>query len=69
MKCSIYVSLIDKKTSGRVFLPHSAAWLSDFEYELFMFPKVQYDDQVDSITQYLNWGQSNIYKKPKITCF
>ncbi|GHM58616.1 MAG: hypothetical protein sL5_03510 [Candidatus Mesenet longicola] len=53
--------------AGRVFLPHRAVWLSDFEYELFMFPKVQYDDQVDSMTQYLNWVYS--YNTPKIVCF
>lgn len=55
--------------AGRVFLPRSAVWLSDFEYELFMFPKARYDDQVDSMTQYLNWVQGNTYDKPRITCF
>ncbi|MFP3036352.1 MAG: hypothetical protein ACEY3A_05255, partial [Wolbachia sp.] len=24
--------------SGKVFLPHQAIWLNDFEYEILMFP-------------------------------
>ena len=46
------VSLIE---SGRIFLPYHAVWLSDFEYEILMFPETRYDDQVDSIVQYLQW--------------
>lgn len=46
------VSLIE---SGRIFLPHHAVWLSDFEYEVLMFPETNYDDQVDSTVQYLQW--------------
>ncbi len=41
--------------SERVFLPHQAVWLSDFEHEILMFPEVRHDDQVDSIVQYLQW--------------
>ncbi|QMV45811.1 phage terminase large subunit [Wolbachia pipientis] len=41
--------------SGKVFLPHQAVWLSDFEYEILMFPEARHDDQVDSTVQYLQW--------------
>ncbi|EAL58591.1 phage uncharacterized protein, partial [Wolbachia endosymbiont of Drosophila ananassae] len=26
--------------SGKVFLPHQAVWLNDFEYEILMFLKL-----------------------------
>ncbi|GFR11665.1 terminase_6C domain-containing protein [Trichonephila clavata] len=41
--------------SGKVFLPHQAVWLNDFEYEILMFPETRHDDQVDSTVQYLQW--------------
>lgn len=39
--------------NGRVFLPKQAAWLADYEAELFSFPGSRYDDQVDSTSQAL----------------
>nr|WP_284706089.1 phage terminase large subunit [Wolbachia pipientis] len=39
--------------SGKVFLPHQAIWLNDFEYEILMFPEAHHNDQVDSNVQYL----------------
>lgn len=45
--------------SGRVFLPHNAAWLADFEHEIATFPNSTHDDQVDSMSQYLNWARLN----------
>ncbi|MCM1001621.1 MAG: phage terminase large subunit, partial [Wolbachia endosymbiont of Melophagus ovinus] len=41
--------------SGKVFLPHQAVWLNDFEYEILMFPEAHHNDQVDSTVQYLQW--------------
>ncbi|WCR59123.1 MAG: hypothetical protein PG978_000537 [Wolbachia endosymbiont of Ctenocephalides felis wCfeF] len=41
--------------SGKVFLPHQAIWLNDFEYEILMFPEAHHNDQVDSTVQYLQW--------------
>jgi hypothetical protein len=40
---------------GRVYLPHSAAWLEDYVYELCGFPGLKHDDQVDSTSQFLDW--------------
>ena len=39
--------------SGLVFLPKQAPWLGDYEAELFNFPNVHFDDQVDSTSQAL----------------
>ncbi len=43
-----------KFEAGQVFLPGSAAWLSDLEAELFAFPGIRHDDQCDSISQALH---------------
>ncbi|MFZ4542133.1 MAG: hypothetical protein ACOYNL_10130 [Rickettsiales bacterium] len=42
----------------KVALPFHASWLSALEQELFNFPDVAHDDQVDAVSQYLNWVQS-----------
>lgn len=39
-----------------VHFPYAAPWLADLERELFQFPHGKHDDQVDSISQYLNWS-------------
>ena len=41
--------------AGRVALPKRAPWLMALEQELFSFPETAHDDQVDAISQYLNW--------------
>lgn len=41
--------------AGRVFLPRRAEWLDDFRSELLAFPQSRYDDQVDSLSQFLTW--------------
>ncbi|BGI52071.1 MAG: phage terminase large subunit [Candidatus Hamiltonella defensa (Ceratovacuna japonica)] len=41
--------------AGKVFIPDSAAWLLDFEKELFTFPLAEHDDQIDSTSQFLGW--------------
>ena len=41
--------------AGEVFVPKDAPWLSEFLDELLRFPQSKFDDQVDSVTQYLNW--------------
>ncbi len=40
---------------GRLFLPVQAAWLADFEAEIFHFPAARHDDQADALSQYLDW--------------
>ncbi|HJU09416.1 MAG TPA: phage terminase large subunit, partial [Candidatus Binataceae bacterium] len=41
--------------SGRVFLPKSAPWLTDYIDELLSFPVSGHDDQVDATSQALMW--------------
>lgn len=41
--------------SGRVFLPANAGWLADFVDEATSFPAAPHDDQVDALTQALNY--------------
>lgn len=42
--------------AGRVYLPARADWLDEFRTELLQFPHGRYDDQVDSMSQFLNWA-------------
>lgn len=42
-----------------MLLPEVATWLFDFESEFFGFPLTTYADQVDSVTQYLQWARQH----------
>lgn len=44
--------------AGHVHIPTRAPWLEDFRAELLQFPKGRYDDQVDSLSQFLNWAKT-----------
>jgi predicted phage terminase large subunit-like protein len=44
---------LEKFANRQVFFPEEAAWLIDFENELFAFPNGRYDDQVDALFQAL----------------
>lgn len=39
----------------QVHLPEEAPWLDDFKVEVLAFPHGKYDDQVDSMSQFLKW--------------
>jgi len=41
--------------AGKVFFPETAPWLHDFMDEMASFPSAPHDDQVDSVTQALNY--------------
>lgn len=41
----------------RVWIPESADWLEDFIIEVLAFPNGRFDDQVDSVSQFLNWAR------------
>ncbi|MBT5161266.1 MAG: phage terminase large subunit [Alphaproteobacteria bacterium] len=41
--------------AGYVWVPRQASWLPDLKRELLQFPHSTYDDQMDSISQYLGW--------------
>ncbi len=47
--------------AGNVYLPENAPWVGDFVEECAGFPNVTHDDQVDALTQLINWAR----KKPE----
>lgn len=44
--------------SGKVLVPENAVWIDEFMMEVAGFPLAAHDDQVDSMTQFLNWAKS-----------
>jgi predicted phage terminase large subunit-like protein len=44
-----------KIEAGQVYLPFEASWLPEFETEIMQFPNGKFDDQVDSVSQFLSW--------------
>ena len=44
-----------KIEAGHVFLPRKATWLDEFRSEMLAFPHGNFDDQVDALSQFLNW--------------
>lgn len=52
--------------AGRVALPREASWLAEFEAELVSFPNGAHDDQVDALSQYLNWVRTREAQAMKI---
>jgi hypothetical protein len=53
--------------SGRVLLPKSAPWLTEYLTELAASPGSKHDDQVDSTTQALDYITGTVYE-PSTTC-
>lgn len=49
--------------AGKLVLPEQAGWLAKLEEELWMFPHGPHDDQVDALTQYLEWVRANNWSK------
>jgi predicted phage terminase large subunit-like protein len=47
-----------KFASGQVYFPNQAPWLPDLESEIFAFPIVSHDDQVDCFSQALAHHES-----------
>jgi predicted phage terminase large subunit-like protein len=48
-------SVTAKFEGGFVHVPEQAEWLESYLFELVVFPKGKYDDQVDSTSQALAW--------------
>ena len=43
----------------QVYLPKEAPWLSEFLHEILAFPNSRYDDQIDSVSQFLKRAEAN----------
>lgn len=54
----LYVGM-DRLYSGFAQFPRDAPWLEDLRREMMSFPNAKYDDQVDSVSQFLAWAVSN----------
>lgn len=46
----------DRIEQGHVHIPLEIFWLAPFRSEMLQFPKGKYDDQVDSVSQFLQWA-------------
>lgn len=55
-----------KMESGQVVLPKDAPWLGEFLHEIMAFPNSRFDDQVDSLSQFLAWVGKEIRHRPQI---
>jgi len=51
-----FFTSVERLYSGFAKLPRDAPWLEDLKRELMAFPDGRHDDQVDSISQFLNWA-------------
>ena len=49
---------------GQVYLPARAPWLDAFRRELLSFPQSRHDDQVDALSQLLNWVRERSAQVP-----
>lgn len=65
-KITRFSSVVAMIEAGQLWLPDDAVWLADFESELLTFPKGRHDDQVDALTQYLQWMRQKTYDLMKI---
>ncbi len=65
-KVSRLVSVSPMVEAGRLLLPENASWLAAFEQELLAFPAGSHDDQVDALSQYLNWIREGNLVNPRI---
>jgi len=54
-KAERYSTASEPLYSGRAKLPRDAPWLPDLRKEMMGFPNSLHDDQVDSLSQFLNW--------------
>ena len=52
--------------AGHVILPESAPWLDEFKAEIMAFPNARFDDQVDSLSQFVGWAEHS--KRFRVRC-
>ena len=47
-----------KIEEGSILIPNDAPWLDEFKNELLAFPNGKHDDQVDALSQLINWWRT-----------
>ena len=52
--------------AGQVFIPEEGPWLAEFRAEFAQFPNGRYDDQVDSVSQFLAWISNYLNRQPGV---
>jgi len=52
--------------AGKVVLPEQSGWLAAFESEILCFPSGENDDQVDALTQYLDWLRARVWERLRV---
>ncbi len=57
------MSITPELESGFVYLPERASWVEDFILEITRFPNTKHDDQVDALSQGINWFKEK-YREP-----
>ncbi|MDH3581688.1 MAG: phage terminase large subunit [Hyphomicrobiales bacterium] len=55
--------------AGQVYLLKDAPWLGDFMNEILAFPNSRHDDQIDSVSQFLNWAEGYWSRRPTVSLF
>jgi len=50
--------------AGWVFFPKNAPGIAEFMTEILAFPNGKFDDQVDSMTQFLIWQRDRERRRP-----
>jgi predicted phage terminase large subunit-like protein len=53
----------------QIHLPRDAPWLGEFLHEILGFPHSRHDDQIDSVSQFLNWIESSRSREPTVSLF
>jgi len=54
-KLSRVIGMSGQIAAGQLLLPADAPWLGAFRSELLGFPRMRHDDQVDALSQLMNW--------------
>jgi predicted phage terminase large subunit-like protein len=53
--------------AGQVHLPDEAHWLAAFLHEILAFPNSRHYDQIDSVSQFLNWAETDHMRQPTVS--
>jgi predicted phage terminase large subunit-like protein len=56
-KLERFIAQTDILQSDKIAIPTNPDWFQLLKRELMVFPNGKYDDQVDSVTQFLHWAQ------------